>query len=257
MSDSTPGDSADGPRKTDGWTPISRVRTHEQVMAQIEERILSGRLRVGDHLPSERELAGLLGVSRPSLRESLRVLEALGILDIRRGGGGEGGAFLTGSSTESPVEPLTLQLALGHFSHRELLDTRLALETWACRRAAEDAGEADIADLSGILDCMDAPGISSAQFNALDVRFHVRIAEASGNALTARLMSTLRRAINRQMVQAYARLSDWTETAATVRTEHRAIVAAIAAHDPEGAADRVCNHITDFYATVPVEGFER
>ena len=61
----------------EGWEPVQRLRTYEQVMSQIEERILDGRLKAGDHLPSERDLALLLGVSRPSLRESLRVLEAL------------------------------------------------------------------------------------------------------------------------------------------------------------------------------------
>lgn len=240
-----------------GWTPVSRVRTHEQVMAQIEERILSGDLRVGDHLPSERDLAVLLGVSRPSLRESLRVLEALGILDIRRGGGGEGGAFLKGAPSDDLVEPLTLQLALGHFTHRELLDTRLALETWSCERAAEQASAADIADLAGILDQMDQPQIETAEFNALDARFHVRIAEASGNALTARLMSTLRRAINRQMVDAYARLEDWRGTATRVRAEHRSILAAIEAGDPEAAGRLVREHITSFYARVPIDGYEQ
>src|SRR4051812_34402795 len=80
-----------------GWEPVQRVRTYEQVMSQFEERILDGRLKAGDHLPSERDLAIQLGVSRPSLRESLRVLEALGIVEIRRGGGSDGGALLVGT----------------------------------------------------------------------------------------------------------------------------------------------------------------
>jgi DNA-binding FadR family transcriptional regulator len=70
-------------------------------MAQIEDRILAGDLSAGDHLPDERDLSARLGVSRPSLRESLRVLEALGILEIRRGG--DGGAVLAGTPpTSSP-----------------------------------------------------------------------------------------------------------------------------------------------------------
>jgi len=238
------------------WTPVSRVRAHEQVMMQIEEQILGGELKVGDHLPSERELSVLLGVSRPSLRETLRVLEALGVLDIRRGGGPDGGAVLTGSPGAGAVEPLTLQLALGHFTHRELVDTRLALETWSCARAAQQRSDEDLEALAAILERMDAPDIETAEFNELDTRFHVRIAEASGNALTARLMTTLRRAIRRQMIDAYARLPEWRVTAQTVRAEHHAILEAIAERDAERAERLVREHITSFYATVPVEGYQ-
>src|SRR3954454_9841082 len=138
-----------------GWEPVQRMRTYEQVMAQIEERILDGRLKAGDHLPSERDLSLSLGVSRPSLRESLRVLEALGVVDIRRGG--EGGAVLVGTPGPGFVNLLKLQLALGHFSATDVLETRIAFETWCCSEAAHRATTDDHAALAGILDAMDDP----------------------------------------------------------------------------------------------------
>lgn len=228
-----------------GWEPVQRLRAHEQVMAQIEDRILAGELSAGDHLPNERDLSALLGVSRPSLRESLRVLEALGVLEIRRGG--DGGAVLVGTPGPGFVNLLKLQLALGQFSQTDVLHTRIALETWCCREAAISATDEDLDDLERILDQMDDPTIEAATFNALDAAFHVRIAESTGNQLTAHLMQSLRIAINRQMVAAYARLEDWRETAKTVRAEHRDILRTLRDRDPEGAAAHVRDHIQSFY----------
>lgn len=237
-----------------GWEPVQRMRTYEQVMAQIEERILDGRLKAGDHLPSERELAVLLGVSRPSLRESLRVLEALGIVDIRRGGGPEGGAMLLETPGSGLVNLLKLQLALAHFSWNDVVETRLALEAWSVTEAAYRSTDADHAELAAILDRMDDPQIESGEFNRLDATFHLRIAESTGNTLTAHLMGSLRTAIHRQMIEMYAQLDDWRATARTVRSEHRTILAAIVARDAAAAARHVQHHITDFYKTGHVGG---
>lgn len=223
-------------------------------MSQIEERILDGRLKAGDHLPSERDLAIMLGVSRPSLRESLRVLEALGVVDIRRGGGADGGAVLVGTPGPGFVNLLKLQLALGHFTSTDVLDTRVALETWSCSEAAYRSSEIDHSDLAGILDLMDSPLIEAKEFNRLDTAFHVRIAESTGNALTSHLMGSLRIAINRQMIDAYDGLDDWRTTALTVRHEHREILAAITRKDAPQASRLVSEHIHDFYRLGNVGG---
>jgi GntR family transcriptional regulator, transcriptional repressor for pyruvate dehydrogenase complex len=231
----------------EAWEPVQRVRTYEQVMAQIEERILDGRLKAGDKLPSERDLAALLGVSRPSLRESLRVLEALGIVDIRPGGGADGGAVLVGEPGSGFVNLLKLQLALGQFQQTEVLETRIALETWCCEEAAVRATEQDHRDLGLILDRMDDPDITTDEFNRLDAAFHVRIAESTGNSLTSHLMGSLRIAINRQMIEAYARLEDWKKTAPVVRREHREILDALQRREPAAARQCVGDHIRSFY----------
>ncbi|WP_200944694.1 FadR/GntR family transcriptional regulator [Leifsonia sp. Root4] len=231
----------------DGWEPVQRLRTYEQVMAQIEERILDGRLKAGDHLPSERDLAVSLGVSRPSLRESLRVLEALGVVEIRRGGGSDGGAVLLSTPGDGMVNLLKLQIALAHFNWDDVLETRLSLEVWSVEEAAYRSNADDHRELLAILDQMDDPGIDSSEFNRLDAAFHMRIAESTGNALTAHFMGSLRTAIHRQMVQMYAELEDWHETAKTVRAEHREILQAIIQRDGQAAASLVRMHIADFY----------
>lgn len=231
----------------DGWEPVKRVRTYEQVMAQIETRILDGRLRAGDKLPSERELAISLGVSRPSLRESLRVLEALGVVDIRRGGGPDGGTALVRQPGSGLSELLKLEIALAHYTWQEVLETRVTLETWSVQEAAYRAGDDDHIELRAILDRMDDESIDSSEFNRLDALFHVRIAESTGNRLTAHFMGSLRSAIHLQMVEMYAQLEDWRSTARIVRAEHREILDAIVARDAPLAATSVQRHIADFY----------
>ena len=232
------------------WEPVRRVRTYEQVMAQIEQRMLDGLLAPGDRLPSERELAQLLGVSRPSLREALRVLEAMGIVDVRPGRGPEGGTVFVGRPGEGGFAILLkMQLALGHFSDGDVIRTRLMLEEWSVAEAARHATGADHVELRRILDLMDAPELSARDFNRLDTEFHVRIAESTGNALASYLMSSLRTAIHRRMIDASERLDDWRRACGPVRAEHRAILEAIEEHDPERAAALVRDHIKDFYGT--------
>ena len=236
----------------DRWEPVQRLRTYEQVMAQIEQRILDGRLKAGDHLPSERELAVSLGVSRPSLRESLRVLEALGVVEIRRGG--EGGAVLVQTPGSGMVNLLKLQIALAQFSWTDVLETRLALETWSVEEAAYRSTDDDHRELAAILDRMDDPSIEASEFNSLDAAFHMRIAESTGNALTAHFMGSLRTAIHRQMVEMYAGLEDWRRTATTVRREHREILELIVRKDGAAAARAVHMHISDFYKIGAIDG---
>jgi GntR family transcriptional repressor for pyruvate dehydrogenase complex len=232
---------------SDDWAPVRRIRSYEQVMEQIEQRITDGLLKSGDHLPSERDLAAQLGVSRPTLRESLRVLEALGILDIRRGGGADGGAILLPEPGSGMVSLLRLQLALSHFDETDVMETRLAMEEWAVAEAARRSTPEDHAELAELLDRMDDTTIDSSEFNRLDAAFHVRVARSTGNALLAHFMESLRSAIHRQMVDMYAELDDWRATVVTVREEHRAILRTISEGDAEKAVALVREHIKDFY----------
>lgn len=231
----------------DAWEPVRKVKTYEQVMAQIEQRIVDGLLRPGDRLPSEREFSQMLGVSRPSLREALRVLQALSVVDVRPGAGADGGTVFVGHPGSGFATLLKLQLALGHFSDTDVLQTRLALEVWVAAEAARHATEEDHARLREVVDAMDDPSLTAREFNRLDAEFHVIIAESAGNDLTAHLMSSLRTAIHRRMVDVYEQLDDWRATATTVRAEHRAILEAIEAHDADAAVTRIRDHITSFY----------
>lgn len=229
------------------WRTVRRVRTHEQVLTQIEEQILEGRLQIGDRLPSERELVEMLGVSRNSVREALRVLESMGIIDAHVGTGRDSGSRVAGRSTEALGNLLRLHLALAQFRLGDLIDVRIELERLAVGRAAAEADAGELAELRALTEEMTRPGLDRERFHDIDSEFHVRLARASRNAVAADLMQALRDAVKSEMTAAFERVEDWDTVVAALAAEHRAILAAVESGDGEEATRLVCCHIRDFY----------
>lgn len=229
------------------WEPVRRVRTHEQVLSQIEQKILDGSLRAGEKLPSERELVTALGVSRTSVREALRALEAMGIIEARTGSGQNAGAMVTDKSTPALTNLLRLHLALARISLADLVEIRVQLERNAARAAASARTLDDIRQLTDLVGAMRSAGSEYQDFNALDTEFHVSIARISGNALAADLMQALRGAVESEMAATFARFTDWHAVARPLVDEHEAILRAIEKGDRDTAADLVADHITSFY----------
>jgi DNA-binding FadR family transcriptional regulator len=232
------------------WRAVRRIRTHEQVLAQIEERILDGRLRVGDRLPSERELVEALGVSRSSVREALRVLESMGIVDAHVGAGRDSGSTVASRSTAALSNLLRLHMALSQFRLADLVEIRIQLEQSAAARAAAEATPEELEHLRSLAGAMARPGIDHERFHELDSEFHISIAKASHNALAAALMQALRDAVKTEMKTAFTRVHDWTSMVGRLTGEHRDILSAIEKGEGELAAERVTAHIAHFYETV-------
>lgn len=237
------------------WQPLARSRTYELVLDQIEAQILSGSLSVGDRLPPERELATMLGVSRSAIREALRVLEAQGVLRRPQvGTGPESGSIIAGTPSIGLSKLLRLHVALANFPVNDVIEARTTLERASARLAAANATAEDLARMRQSLDLMDAPEVTREQFNDLDTDFHVMLAQAAGNRLVADITIALRNAMHHTLLQAFAKLDDWPAVATRLRAEHRAVYDAIAAGDPEVAANTVETHIRDFYRTVDLTG---
>lgn len=236
---------------TDGWQPVRKVRTYEHVLEQIEERIRSGQLRPGDRLPGERQLSTLLDVSRPSLREALRVLETLEIIVPRGGGkGAESGALIAHEPGEALTSLLRFQIALSRFPMQDVVETRCIVEGGAARRAASRATQTELDELARILQRMGDGSLGPAEFNELDTDFHVTVARAAQNKMVAYWMRAIRGAIRYEMAAAFDTLEDWRGTAEQLTAEHQEIYDAICAGDGERAARLVETHITNFYAQV-------
>jgi GntR family transcriptional regulator, transcriptional repressor for pyruvate dehydrogenase complex len=229
------------------WQPVRKVRTHEQVLAQIEQKILDGDLRVGERLPSERELAEALGVSRASIREALRALEVMGIIESRIGSGRESGSFISGKSNAALGNLLRLHMALAQISLADLVDIRSELEQSNARRAALQRTDEDLSHLRSVLESMRSASLRYEEFNKLDTEFHVSIAQASKNALATDLMQALRDAVRHKMTTVFANLADWRPVADQLIREHEQVVSAIADRQPDIAAKLVGEHIERFY----------
>jgi DNA-binding FadR family transcriptional regulator len=132
------------------WKPLRRMRTHEQVVAEIEHRLITGTLKAGDRLPPERQFAEALGVSRGAVREALRILEAIGVVEAGQGSGPASGSMIVKDSVAGMAMVLRMHLQLASFTLEDLIDVRALLEQLVVRTAAENATGARN-ELAGVL----------------------------------------------------------------------------------------------------------
>lgn len=215
-------------------------------MAWVTEELRSGRLRIGDRLPSERALAETLSVSRSSLREALRVLEALGTIRTSTGSGPNAGTIVTAAPEQALTLALNLQLATSQVSHRHVFEMRLLLESWAAAHA--DPAQGDWTAAARLLEVMDDPALPVEQFLTLDAELHVVLSRAAGNPLISTMMDALRVAIFDHTLDRARALPHWEASAARLRTEHRGIFESLVSGDREAAVTQIRDHIEGYYA---------
>jgi GntR family transcriptional repressor for pyruvate dehydrogenase complex len=242
-----------GTAEEHGWLPVTRSRTYELVLDRIEEQIASGRLRVGDRLPAERDLAGALGVSRVAVREALRVLQAMGLISQGTGSGREAGTILTSAPGEALTRLIRMHVLVASVGSDDLVGARITLERESARLAAGNASDADRAELARLLSEMERPRVEVEAFNDADTAFHVAIARASGNVLVAELTTALRNAMRATLLERLRAEPDFGAVADRLSAEHRALYQALLAGDGATAADLVQRHIEDFYRLVSPE----
>src|SRR5689334_32496 len=159
-----------------------------QIVADVREALFAKKLKSGDFLGTEKELAARHGTSRIVARDALRTLEALGIVEIRMGKGG--GARIARGNPRLFAEALAVQLDLTGVSAAEIMDAQRAIETLGAELAAENASKADIAKLRRLLADADAAIDDLDLFTRLSRDFHLAVAEASHNrVLVVQLLS--------------------------------------------------------------------
>ena len=214
-------------------------------MNWVTQELSSGRLRIGDHLPSERTLAETLQVSRSSLREALKVLEALGTIQAATGSGPRSGTVVTAAPEQALALALNLQLATSHVGHSHVYEVRLLLETWAAEHSDPEGVDWDAAER--LLKLMDDSGTPVSDFLHLDAEFHVTVSRAAGNPLISTLMDALRTSIADHTLARAQALPDWERTAARLRSEHHAILDALRRGDRMAAAELLRQHIRGYY----------
>ncbi|MEV6769265.1 FadR/GntR family transcriptional regulator [Nocardia sp. NPDC051030] len=207
----------------------------DDAIAKIKAMIVSGDLKPGSRLPREADLAAELGVSRNSLREAVRALSLVQILDVRQGDG----TYVASLEPNSLLDAMSFLLDFHQDdSVLDILGVRRILEPAATALAAQQMTDEQIAHLHTLVEPPQSGAITDLV--ALDLSFHAAIAAASGNKVLASLLDSL------SMPTTRARI--WrgvTEEGAFERTvaEHRGICDAIAAHDPELAHARALAHV--------------
>ena len=228
-------------------------RAYSVVLDWLEEQLRAGDIVVGDKLPGERALAEQFGISRASVREATRILDAMGLVRSGVGSGPNAGAIVISEPSAALAWALRMHVATRALPVRDLVQTRLLLET----RAALDAADPDTAPDSEersqilrsageILDQMDHPGLPAADFHALDAQFHILLISLAGNVVVETMMASLRQATISYISETVADNPDWPAIARRLQEQHRAILAAVEKRRGEQAAELLREHITWF-----------
>lgn len=218
------------------FEPVQNKKVYQQVVDQIQAMILDGKLKRGDRLPPEREMAELFHVSRTSIREAIRSLDILGLVESRQGGGN----YIRNDFSGNVLEPLSILFKLNEGSFQDILETRKILESESAALAAKRIDPRQRIELSRIMSELEKTDDEEERV-ALDAEFHLKIVEASGNYL----VGTLYRAVSsimKNFIFDASKLFIAKEKMGELLDHHRAIHAAVVSGDANAASEAVRKH---------------
>jgi DNA-binding FadR family transcriptional regulator len=224
------------------FAPIRPTRASSDVIAQIRRAILSGRYRPGDRLPTERQMAQQFGVSRVTVRDALRALEANGLVKVKVGG--QGGPYVSEPDIALLSESFSTHLQLRGTTFQELAEARLSLETTAAQLAAKRASPEDLEALKAAIQGPLQPPLAADTASA-DLDFHTTLVIAAHNQALLAMFRATRAPIQQAFDALHAQHPDM---AATARKTHADLYAAIAARDADQAAHLMRTHLEEFAA---------
>ena len=222
---------------------IKHTRVSDEIANQIKTLISEGELKPGDRLPPERELIKEFSVSRPSLREALKSLVAMGFLEIK----GKR-TFIKSVASESMQNPLSLIIKADTEKIFDLIEVRKAMEAWGAFLAAQRATEDDIRRLENILEEMRNAFEQGRSWEKQDADFHLGIAQATHNTIQTHMMSTIYDLLRESMGRVFKDQSRVKK----LLDHHRRIFNAIKNHSPDKARERTLEHLN--YVESEVKG---
>ena len=221
------------------FKPIKVKKIYAEIVEQIKDLIKEGRLSAGDKLPTLKELAEDLKVGQSAVREALTVLEAMGLVEIRQGGG----AYIRHTQTDDTILPLSIMLLLERDLSLEVLHVRKFLEVGAAGLAASQRTDEELLKMERALQEMLEDIEAGTLGEQADWEFHFTVAEASRNSLLIRLMHTVADNMmvslkaNRQMLFSAEGMP------MKLYEEHKKIYEMIKKQDPIGAEQAMYDHL--------------
>jgi len=220
-------------------SPINRQKLSSQIYIELQNYLSTADLNPGDRLPSERELAAALNVSRNSLREAFRVLEILGLIEIIPGSG----TYIKKVNSDT-ILPLAMALSVENNSLQEIMEVRLILECSGAKLAAERRTEQDLIHIQKTLEEMkDAVGNTKNWLDA-DMRFHYLVVKAANNSLLLRLYYTIADSLTEAMdIAACTRFKSEKQALETL-DEHINIYSHIKSQNIEMAQQTMLLHLS-------------
>jgi GntR family transcriptional repressor for pyruvate dehydrogenase complex len=206
-----------------------------EITRHLLQYFLSGELAPGQKIPSERQLAEALGIGRSSVREAIKSLCMLGLLDVRQGDG----TYMAGSTSGLLPEVIEWGLLLGKRRVLDLVEVREELEIFIAGLAAERCGPDDIVRLRAAIDSMSQAGADVERYIEGDISFHRCLAEATGNDVLMSLSHSFR-----SLLRAWAaRCVDEEKSTEALAAEHEPIVRAVERGNAERARSAMAKHM--------------
>lgn len=220
------------------FRPVQTGRVSEQIVERVKDAIRSGQLTVGQRLPAERQLTEQLNVSRVTVRDALRILEARGLIEIRVGA--HGGAFVTAPAPKLVAEGMTDMLMLSDLRPEDVTEARQVFELSLIPLVCERADDQDVADLLAICDRAEAALRDGTFEVGLSAEFHVRLARATHNQAVELMTDALQAPLLASLQRARAIAPHMGDKGVL---EHREIVEAVAVRDVGRATAVMSEHL--------------
>jgi GntR family transcriptional repressor for pyruvate dehydrogenase complex len=220
------------------FSPIKTTKVYEQVILQIKDMIDKGILKKGDKLPSERALVEQLQISRTSIREALRALEVIGLIDCRQGEGN----YIKASFQDNLFEPLSIMFMLEESNQDDIWELRKIMEVEASGLAANKITDEQLQELKEItqrfMNCEDE------DINVeIDKEFHYKIAECSGNILIFNILKTVSTLVDHFIVDARRLILVQEKNKKILLDQHNSVYLAIEKHSSAAARQAMREHL--------------
>ena len=218
-----------------GEAPLRRSGLTEMLVARILGLVTTGNLKPGDQLPPERKLAETFDVSRPTLRDALRALAVLGVIEVRHGGG----VFVSQLEASDLLAPLTFFLTLRAAEVEKLYEARRLIEGEIAALAASRGDDTAFDELDGLIAAQEEAKADPERYRDVDSAFHRRLGDLSGNEFLSRAAQSLN-----VLGQEFRKIASETPNViSTSIADHRRIVEAIRRRDAAAARQAMVTHM--------------
>ena len=219
------------------FAPISVARASSSIADQIRQAIVTGRLAQGERLPPERELAEQFGVSRVTVRDALRALEAMGLIEVRVGA--RGGAFVTVPTGAIVGQTMSDMMMMSAVTPEDIVEARLVVELGTVTLACARAGDEDLRLLSDLSERSVAAIAAKRYTREMSWDFHALVAQAAHNGAIEGLTQSFRSSLSMHPI----RTREGARAHALSVEEHERILAAIEARDAATARREMARHL--------------
>ena len=224
---------------------------HRKILRWLENELFEGNIQLGQDLPSDSEIARAIGVSRSRTREALRTLEDMDLVQLYNGRGKEMLVHLSDEPAAAASAALRLHMSSSRYPTRDLVQTRILLESWAIARI--DPKTTSFAEMDEVLEQMEDFDLSIRDFLELLLTFHHQVMRCAGNELLVGLLASVRQPSFESMLSLVGRMPLWSSAVERLRAESRAIAEALKAGDSATARAMVIGQLRGMYSDAGID----